>query len=96
MAEGRWTGCLDLVNNLFHLMASAAIMGVKGLFAVMTGTAGLATVHFHHRVVTFAFTSSVAGGTTERRYAPSTLLFQVFTVAEYYRAGIFCCKRNIF
>jgi len=96
VAERRWSGLFNLIDNLFYLVALAAFMGIKGLLAVVTGSTRLPLVHISHGVMFFTFVTGVTGGTTEGWCAPLTLLGQVLVVAEYHLAGLFGIVVDIF
>lgn len=91
MTERSRAGFFHLVDDFFNLVAFAALVGIKSLFAVVAGTAGLALVHFSHGVVPFAFVCRVAGSATEGWRTPLGFFGQMLAMAEDNRTGILRC-----
>jgi hypothetical protein len=96
VAEMRRTGLFHLVDNLFYLVAFAAVMGVKCLLAVMARSTRLPPVHFCHGVMLFTLVAAVTRGTAESLAASGRFFGQMLAVTENNRTGIFGAVGNIF
>ncbi len=90
------TGLFHLVDNLFYLVAFAAVMGVKCLLAVMARPTRLSPVHLGHGVMLFTFVAAVTRGATESLAASGGFFCQMLAMTENNRTGIFGAVGNIF